>query len=77
VQVNVDQVAKSPIIPIGQDYKKSELRVLFEVHLHFVCVEHDSLFVALLQMYNDYEQGLTNYIENGKLRPRMTISWLR
>jgi hypothetical protein len=38
-----------------EDYKVSELRVFFEVHLCFACVEQDSVFAALLQMCNDYE----------------------
>jgi hypothetical protein len=124
LQVNADQVARSPIISVGQciekicgtwnffgrvepsttedteamvtdraafynmlfattgipskkeDYKISELRVLFEVHLRFACVEQDSMFATLLQMCNNYEQGLIDYSEIGKSRPRMRISWL-
>jgi hypothetical protein len=69
--------AATGIPPKKEDYKVSELRVLFEVHLRFACVEQDSVFAALLQMCNDYEQGLTQYNETGKSRPRMKISWLR
>jgi hypothetical protein len=57
------------IPPKKEDYKILELRVLFDVYLRFACVEQDSMFAALLQVCNDYEQGLIQYSETGKSRP--------
>jgi hypothetical protein len=67
------------IPPKKEEYKLSELRTLFEVHLRFACMEQNGVFEAVLRMCTDYDSGLTRYSGNGNptSRPKMTISWLR
>jgi hypothetical protein len=67
------------ISPKKEEYKLSELRTLFEVHLRYACMEQNGVFKAVLRMCIDYDSGLTRYSGSGNLtsRPKMTISWLR
>jgi hypothetical protein len=66
------------IPPKKEEYKLSELRTLFEVHLRYACMEHNGVFEAVLRMCTDYDSGLTRYSGSGNptSRPKMTISWL-
>jgi hypothetical protein len=66
------------IPPKKEEYKLSELRTLFEVHLRFACMEQNGVFKAVLHMYTDYNSGLTRYSgsENLTSRSKMTIYWL-
>jgi hypothetical protein len=67
------------IPPKKEEYKLSELRTLFEVHLRFACIEQNWMFTEVLRMYSDYDSGFTRYSASGNptSRPKMTISWLR
>jgi hypothetical protein len=67
------------IPPEKEEYKLSELKTLFEVHLWFACMEQNGVFEAMLRMCIDYDSGLTCYSGSGNpiSRPKMTISWLR
>jgi hypothetical protein len=66
------------IPPKKEEYKPSELRTLFEVHLRYACMEQNGVFEAVLRMCTDYDSGLTRYSGSGNptSRPKMTISWL-
>ena len=67
------------IPPKKEEYKLSELKTLFDVHLRFACMEQNGVFEAVLCMCTDYDSGWTHYSSSGNLtsRPKMTISWLR
>jgi hypothetical protein len=67
------------IPPKKEEYKLSELRTSFEVHLRYACMEQNGVFEAVLRMCIDYDSGLTCYSGSGNptSRPKMTISWLR
>jgi hypothetical protein len=67
------------IPPKKEEYKLSELRTLFEVHLQYACMEQNGVFEEVLRMCTEYDSGLTYYSGSGNptSRPKMTISWLR
>jgi hypothetical protein len=71
--------AYTGIPPKKEEYKLSELRTLFEVHLRFAYMEQNGVFEVVLRMCTDYDSGLTRYSGSGNptSRPKMTISWLR
>jgi hypothetical protein len=50
--------ACTEIPPKKEEYKLSELRTLFEVHLRYACMEHNGVFEAVLRMCTDYDSGL-------------------
>jgi hypothetical protein len=60
-----------------EEYKLSELRTLFEVHLRFACVEQNGVFEAVLRMCIDYDSGLTRYSGSGTptSKLKILISW--
>ena len=59
-----------------EEYKLSELRIFFEVHLWFACMEQNGVFKAVLCMCTNYNNGLIHYSGSGNptSKSKMTIS---
>ena len=70
--------ATTRILPKKEEYKLSELKTQFEVHLRLACVEEENIFRAMLWMCTDYNMELTLYSKRGNPRSksRMAITWL-
>jgi hypothetical protein len=51
--------AYTGIPPKKEEYKFLRLRVLFEVHLRFACVERNTMFEVVLHVCMEYDSNLT------------------
>jgi hypothetical protein len=70
--------AATGIPPMKEDYKLSDLKIQFDVHLRFACVEDENVFRTILRMSTNFNMGLTFYSKGRNLRSnsRMAITWL-